>query len=162
MKKPFSSPYSASGFTLIELIIIIVILGILSIVATTRFVDFRKEAILASMDGMENAMRTAARLAYSKALIEGKEKQATAILDIDSVQVMLAYGYPDGTANGISKMLALPNNDWQQRASIFGGAWVIWHGKINEDAGAAQCYLRYRQVTQANALPVIDKETSGC
>lgn len=155
---------SSHGFTLIELVVVIVILAILGVVAASKFVNFRTDAIVSTMDGMETAMQSAATLTYSKAAIEGVEKLETTTLNIDGVDVDLAYGYPDGTASGIAMLMNIPEGDWKQRKSTLKSitAWVYWHGVIEEDAGKAQCYLRYRQVTSANNRPIIDVETSGC
>ncbi|GGP52606.1 prepilin-type N-terminal cleavage/methylation domain-containing protein [Shewanella saliphila] len=151
------------GFTLIELVVVIIILAILAIVANSRFIDLRKDAIVSTMVGMESAMQSAATLTYSKAAIAGVERLETTTLDIDGVDVDLVYGYPDGTAAGIAMLMNIPEDDWQQRASTLPiTAWVYWHGVIDEDAGVAQCYLRYRQATSTTARPVIDVQTSGC
>lgn len=150
------------GFTLIELIVVIIILAILAIIASSKFIDFRRDAIVSTMDGMESAMQSAATLTYSKAAIAGVEKLATYTLDIDGVAVSLAYGYPDGTETGIDLMMNVPDGDWKKRPSIFPGAWVYWHGTIVEDAGPAACYLRYRQAVSASVRPIIDEETTGC
>ncbi|MDD8059858.1 MULTISPECIES: prepilin-type N-terminal cleavage/methylation domain-containing protein [Shewanella] len=151
-----------AGFTLIELVVVIIILAILAIAASSRFIDLRKDAIVSTMVGMESAMQSAATLTYSKAAVAGVERLETTTLDIDGVEVALAYGYPDGTAAGIDLLMNLPEGDWQKRASVYNGAWVYWHGVIDEDAGVAQCYLRYRQATSTTARPVIDVQTSGC
>lgn len=44
-----SKPNSNQGFTMIELLMVIVLVGILSVVATPQFLDFRKEAKLESL-----------------------------------------------------------------------------------------------------------------
>ncbi|MGX9460462.1 prepilin-type N-terminal cleavage/methylation domain-containing protein [Shewanella sp. A14] len=154
---------TSNGFTLIELVVVIIILAILAVIAASKFVNFRTDAIVSTMKGMETAMQSAATLTYSKASIAGVDRFATTTLNIDGVDVDLAYGYPDGTASGIAMLMNIPEGDWQQRASTLPiTAWVYWHGVIEEDAGKAQCYLRYRQVTSANDRPIINVETNGC
>jgi MSHA pilin protein MshA len=150
------------GFTLIELVVVIIILALLAVVASSKFISLRKDAIVSTMVGMETAMQSAATLTYSKAAIAGVERLATTTLNIDGVNVNLAYGYPDGTAAGIAMLMNIPEGDWNKRPSVYAGAWIYWHGVITEDAGKAACYLRYRQVTSATARPVIDVQTSGC
>ena len=152
----------SKGFSLIELVVVIVILAILAIIASSKFINLRTDSIVSTMEGMETAMQSAATLTYSKAAIAGVERLASTTINIDGVDVVLAYGYPNGTAAGIDLLMNVPTDDWQKRASVYTGAWIYWHGVITEDAGVAQCYLRYRQATSTTARPIINVETSGC
>lgn len=156
-------PYRCSdGFTLIELITVITILGILSATALPRFVSLRRDSILATTQSLRGALQSAAELAHAKAAIAGITDQASATLTINGTAISFVYGYPAGTATGIVPMITTPSGDWKQRASVYSGAWVYWHGVINEDAGVAQCFVRYRQPTAAGTPPVIDYVSSGC
>lgn len=150
------------GFTLIELIMVIVILGILAVVGIPKYADMKREAIIATMKGLNGAVQSAANIAYAKAVVTGVEKRASATITVNGTVVQLVYGYPDGTAAGIPLMVSAPADGWKSRASTYAGAWVYWHGTIAEDAGVAQCYIRYRQATAAGARPVVDFQDSGC
>ena len=60
------------GFTIIELIIVIVILGVLSVTAAPFFIDVSTDARLAKLDALEGSMRSASSMVNYKARIENK------------------------------------------------------------------------------------------
>lgn len=97
------------GFTLVELIIVIVILGILSVVSLPRFIDLSGEARVAKLQGVKSQLKTGMQLIYSKALIQGLQKSSEPeTITINNEVVELYYGYPQARWDvGISRMLDL-------------------------------------------------------
>ncbi len=76
-------PKRAHGFTLIELMVVVVILGVLAVSATSAYLNYRKEAKIASLMGAKDAFATANTLVFAKALLQGEEDEVATIRNID-------------------------------------------------------------------------------
>jgi MSHA pilin protein MshA len=61
------------GFTLIELVVVIVILGILAVTAAPRFLNLQSDARASALEGLKGAIDGAAGIVYGKSAIEGEE-----------------------------------------------------------------------------------------
>jgi MSHA pilin protein MshA len=100
------------GFTLIELIVVIVILGVLAVTASPKFADLTGDAKAGTLGGVETAMIGALNLEYSRSLIGGgtgsypgvaTDSSDTTVgiiakLDIDSADWDIVYDNSDTTA----------------------------------------------------------------
>lgn len=85
------------GFTLIELVVVIVILGILAVTAAPRFLNLQDDARNSTLKGLQGAIQGALGITYGKAAIAGLEKSASSAenkITVDGGDVFLAFGYP--------------------------------------------------------------------
>ncbi|WP_370260111.1 type II secretion system protein [Idiomarina sp.] len=161
------------GFTLIELIIVIVVLGILAVTAAPQFFNFSGDARTSTVKGLKGNIQGAYQTVYAKAAVDGKLGDSDQLdSGIDTV-----YGYPAATADGIAKAASLGSNneDWvfaigdasnNTTADVFyiapAGLSDLNDSSTAEDIYATSCYVSYANATDANTPPVVSIDVSSC
>jgi MSHA pilin protein MshA len=91
-----------SGFTLIELVVVITILGILAAFAIPRFASLEGQARLAATQSLAGSIRSGAALAHAVWLANGSPAGP---VTMEGQNVAMAFGYPSATAAGIQNTL---------------------------------------------------------
>jgi MSHA pilin protein MshA len=135
-----------AGFTLVELVVVILILGILAAVALPKFMNLGQDARLAKAQGLYGSVRSAMQIGRAGALVRNLSTSVSGTLSMDNTNVNLAYGYPDATANGIITAANIdPVNDNVTITYAAGSVTIDMTGA----AVLASCRITYTAATNA-------------
>jgi len=148
-----------NGFTLIELIVVIVILGILAAVALPRFLNVANDARRSVMQGVQGSMSGANSMIYGKAAINGQlgatGTLTSASLGIPGGNLPLVWGYARN-AQDLARALDINTTAAGDFQAVAG---QIQHRKA---PAPATCAVTYTPALNAVTPPVYAIVPGGC
>lgn len=170
------------GFTLIELIIVIVILGILAVTAAPRFLDLSGDARESTMQGVLGAVRASSQIAHAGLLvnpndtinaegvvIQNNPNSDAAFADGGDVQAVNRYPHAEdicdlvGLTTGANLGIAgaLGTDDPNDTITCTSTATIA---TIQESTAQtpATCQITYTEATGPNTVPAIAATLTGC
>jgi MSHA pilin protein MshA len=173
------------GYTLIELVVVIVILGILAVIAAPRFINLSSDARASTVVGLEAAMRSGAELVHAKAVIHGADEGSVDDFQVSDNQTLhIRSGYPRVANNCTNFLGELPVwLDFEVSATCFSGSDTDaqWEGEVNAnqfyfyprgfDSINDNCYVIYTTASVNNNdglgwvdadSAIITSATNGC
>jgi MSHA pilin protein MshA len=139
-----------AGFTLIELIMVIVILGVLSAFALPRFANLGDEARKASINALAGAIKAAANIAHAQQLANGGS--GTDAVDLDGAAgLTMVAGYPTANAAGIGAAAQIQSADYTSSGDGALATSTIVYTISGTTAGS--CQVSY---TPTNTVVVVE------
>lgn len=172
----YSNKVQAKGFTLIELVVVIVILGILAVVALPRFINLSADARISTLIQVEASVKGANSLLFLKSHMPSYSTQAVPgrpdLLDIDmdkdgdfdvfsadNIDVRLKYRNLDNT--DIIKRIDISDEFIVEEEGIdftYIGYDLNTDGTVKSDA----CYFKYTQAQSESVPANYEIISTGC
>ena len=169
------------GFTLIEIVVVIIVLGVLAVIALPKFVNFHADSKVAVLEGIAGAMKSSLDIVHSKAVIEGENVDSGSI-EYAGVTIPLYNGYPavDGNdsfdelnrqvrawldIDSVSLTTIKLDNDaapfFVDKSSPNNQIYIFFSEDLNDKSVSFNCHIRYENAINATE-PVITVNHCDC
>jgi MSHA pilin protein MshA len=135
------------GFTLVELVVVIALLGILAAFAIPRFASLETEARSATTQGLSGSVRSASAMAHGLFIATGSSP-----VSMEGASIDIVNGYP--SAATVQNTLA--------DTTGFSVATAGTTTTFTKTGATGNCEVSYTEPAAANNPPAIVVDVSGC
>ncbi|MGS0680705.1 prepilin-type N-terminal cleavage/methylation domain-containing protein [Shewanella sp. 125m-7] len=172
-----SFPKNDAGFTLIELVVVIVILSIITVIATSKFVDFSRDAQISQLHGIAADLNSQNQLVYSKSSVASIEtligcsfqcgghlnwdvSVGEYFVDVSGTRLYVSLGYPlppmtssEVVNQNYRTAFGLPTSEFvftsvPRHLSATAIVPIKWQDKLADiKAGKFECHVEYSSPT---------------
>lgn len=160
-----------SGFTLVELVTVIVIIGVLAAVAIPRFTDLQSKARGAKVQAVAGSIKSAVALTKASALANGRSCAATGeTVSMEGRSIDLNHCQPQALGTFSTGILGASNveasDGWavsttsgETGGSAAGSVVVI---QLGGTPTPANCSVRYTAAAVADGAATVAADVTGC
>lgn len=149
-----------NGFTLIELVIVIIVLGILSATAIPKFINISSDAKIATLDSIVGAFNSTNSIVMGKANIDGMN-YSTEPQTIAGTDINVRYGAIQITASNLNEAMEISGINLADASTLKDAEAVYFYfgdEKPSAEIETDEChlYITKSALSQGTAIPSDD------